>query len=391
MAMIEKISLFYKKDNSDKFYNICIMEEEDGTFNVPFTYGRRGTSGQSSTKTTTTTTFERAKKVFDKVVAQKKGKGYQVGTGNAGGASNISPISTGSVVHAGITIDKVNSGIFPQLLCPIEDDDIESLEKLLSDPRYGAQEKKDGRRKFMHRKATGENVSINRKGQEVGYPAIFEPACEAIINGISFHNFTKEAKIFLIDGEEVGDTLHVFDMLTYGSIDLRNDPYKKRYNILKKVIEKTESCAFKLVPLAVTEAEKRALYEKLKKEGKEGIVFKLLAAPFTQGRPTEDFVTYEQLCPQVKFKFYATASCIVIRINTKRSVGLGLYDGTELIDHGNCTIPPNKEIPEKDSVIEIRMLYCFKGGKIYQPTYLGSRDDIDAKECIVSKLKYKPE
>ena len=55
MAMVEKISLFFQKGSSDKFYNICIMQLEDGTFDVPFTYGRRGTSGQSGSKTTTPT------------------------------------------------------------------------------------------------------------------------------------------------------------------------------------------------------------------------------------------------------------------------------------------------------------------------------------------------
>jgi len=375
MSMVEKISLFFIGGSSDKFYNICIMEEDDGTFNVPFTYGRRGTSGQSGTKTTTPTTYEQAKKAYNKVVKEKTAKGYKVGTGPGSGTSGVVNLAT---VHSGITVEKVDSGILPQLLCPIPDDEVEMY---LKDPRYGAQEKKDGRRKFMQRKETGQNVSINRKGQEVGYPACFEDACEFIIKNNMIDRF-------ILDGEEVGEKLYVFDSLQIGNKSIKGLPYKERYSLLQQmVMEKT----FELLPLAETEAEKRALYEELKKKEKEGIIFKLLEAVYEEGRPSEDIVSYSQRCPQVKNKFYATASCIVIRHNQKRSIGLGVYDGTELIDHGNCTIPPNKEVPEINSIVEIRMLYCFKGGKIYQPTYLGPRDDIDAKECVVSKLKYKPE
>lgn len=387
MGMTDKMSLYCQEGSSDKFYIIWIMEEDVG-FTVHYHHGRRGEAGHTGFKNKEPLPYDKAKKLFDSTIKQKttkSSKPYQIGTG---GKSTSVQVPAMTVPVTNVTgSGKIQSGILPQLLCPIEDDEVELF---LKDPHYGAQEKKDGRRKFIQ-SMKSVHTSINRKGQEVGYPAIFEAACEAIINSKSFYNFPEKAKIFLIDGEEVDDTLHVFDMLTYGSTDLRNKPYQKRYNILKDVIGMAGDCAFKLVPLAITEKEKRALYEKLKKEEKEGIVFKLLDAPYTEGRSTEEYVTYAQKCPQVKNKFYATASCIVIRINTKRSIGLGLYNGTELIDHGNCTIPPNKEIPEKGNVVEIRMLYCFKGGKIYQPTYLGPRDDIDKKECVVSKLKYKPE
>lgn len=359
--MKEQISLYFKKGPSDKFYIIGIEEKDDG-FIVPFTYGRTGTSGKSGFKTKVPETYEKAKKIYDGVVRQKMGKGYKPDSESDG------------ETHAGITVEKIDTGIYPQLLCPIEDDEVELF---LKDCRYGAQEKKDGVRKFMQRKSDGTNVSINRKGQEVGYPACFNESCSLLTD-----------KPFIVDGEGVDQILHVFDILEMDGKDFRNLPYIKRYEILASLnIER----AFSLVPLVVTEREKRELYERLQKEKKEGIIFKLLDAPYTVGRSSEDYVTYAQNCPQVKSKFYATASCIVIRINKKRSIGLGLYDGTELIDHGNCTIPPNKEIPEIESVVEIRMLYCFKGGKIYQPTYIGPRDDIDKKECVVSKLKYKPE
>jgi bifunctional non-homologous end joining protein LigD len=41
-------------------------------------------------------------------------------------------------------------------------------------------------------------------------------------------------------------------------------------------------------------------------------------------------------------------------------------------------------------VVECRYLYAFEeSGSIYQPRYLGTRDDIRAEECTTKQLKYK--
>jgi bifunctional non-homologous end joining protein LigD len=42
--------------------------------------------------------------------------------------------------------------------------------------------------------------------------------------------------------------------------------------------------------------------------------------------------------------------------------------------------------------VECRYLYAFKeSGSIYQPVYLGSREDILSAECTTTQLKYKAE
>lgn len=55
----------------------------------------------------------------------------------------------------------------------------------------------------------------------------------------------------------------------------------------------------------------------------------------------------------------------------------------------NVTIPPNKQIPAADAVVEIRYLYAYPGGSLYQPVYLGVRDDITAEFCTLAQLKFK--
>lgn len=142
---------------------------------------------------------------------------------------------------------------------------------------------------------------------------------------------------------------------------------------------------FVLSPLADGTKEKRALFNKLKSENAEGIVFKRRKAAYTSGRPASGG-------NQIKFKFVATASFVVMKVNKKRSVAVGLYDDNKPnfpIDVGNVTIPPNKDVPKKDQIIEVQYLYAYKGGSIYQPVYLGVRDDIDREACLMSQLKYK--
>lgn len=78
---------------------------------------------------------------------------------------------------------------------------------------------------------------------------------------------------------------------------------------------------------------------------------------------------------------------------TKRSVSLSLYaDSSEIVDAGNVTIPPNHDVPKPGAVVEVRYLYAYKeSGAVYQPVYLGEREDIEPAECSVSQLKYRCE
>ena len=55
------------------------------------------------------------------------------------------------------------------------------------------------------------------------------------------------------------------------------------------------------------------------------------------------------------------------------------------------TLTKGSGIPVMGAIIECRYLYCFKGGSIFQPVYLGERDDIPPQECTLGQLKYKPD
>ena len=83
---------------------------------------------------------------------------------------------------------------------------------------------------------------------------------------------------------------------------------------------------------------------------------------------------------------------MVAKINDKRSVELRLLNGKGWIPVGNVTIPPNFKVPAVGEVVDIRCLYAFReSNALYQPVYLGPRQDIEQHECVLSQLKYKAE
>ena len=108
------------------------------------------------------------------------------------------------------------------------------------------------------------------------------------------------------------------------------------------------------------------MLEKLKRANKEGVVFKdstaqLLAGPARQRRQP------------AKLKFTATASCIVAGTKpNKRSAALELIDGPKRVAVGNVTIPPNQPIPAAGEVVEVRYLYGYPSGSLYQPSFWAS-------------------
>ncbi|KHD07453.1 hypothetical protein PN36_05120 [Candidatus Thiomargarita nelsonii] len=342
----EKITLYFKQGASDKVYNASIeeAEAESNKFLVNFAYGRRGATLKTGTKTKTPVDYASAKKIYDKLVKDKTSKGY------ISGEDGVQYVDT----------DSRDTGVQCQLLNFIEES---KVTQFINDDNWWAQEKYDGKRMLIHK--TDTITAINRKGLSVGAP-------ETILKCAA-----KIEQSYLVDGEAVGEKLFAFDLLEINKTDLRAMDYSERLLQLEKLGFKG---SIVVVKTAKTSAEKQKLYKRLKTA--EGIVFKKHSAPYTPGRPNSGG-------DQLKFKFYATASVIVITINQKRSVAIAVIEGKKRVAVGNVTIPPNKEVPAVNSIVEVRYLYAV--GNLYQPTYLGVRDDMSFEDCSISQLKYKKE
>jgi len=349
---MEQITLYFKEGTSDKVYQASIQPKDSG-FVVNFAYGRRGSTLNTGTKTTAPVTYQEAQKIFNKLVAEKQAKGYSLGEAGT--------------PYQHTDKAKESTGIHCQLLNPVD-----GPGSLLHAPEYWMQEKFDGRRLLIQKE--GSTITgINRLGLIVGLSQPLIESTQALSTD------------FIIDGEAVGETLHVFDILQCGNSDLRTQEYRDRYRFLFNLLAFADHGAIQLVPTAYKEDQKRNMLDALKQANKEGVVFKNRHAPYTAGRPNTGG-------SQFKFKFCETASFIVNKVNGKRSVSLMLFNGDRIVPAGNVTIPPNHDIPPVGAVIETKYLYAFKeSGSIYQPVYLGVREDIRAEECTVDQLKYKAE
>jgi bifunctional non-homologous end joining protein LigD len=354
---LQSASLNFREGNSDKVYHAAIEPKGEG-YLVTFSYGRRGNTLSTGTKTTHPVSLAEATKVFDKLIASKLAKGYQYSAASAGESKPYQ--QTGD--------EGRDSGIRCQLLNAIDESE---LSRLLTGRTHCLQEKHDGRR-LMVRKQGDTITGINRRGLVVAIPDAIREAFEHIPFDV------------LIDGEAVGETLHAFDLLEVKGNCFRHRRYIDRFAGLIMTIPPNLP-ALRWVSTSVDPNDKVEIYEELRATNREGVVFKEVDAPYSPGRPNSGG-------PQLKFKFVESASFVVTGINAKRSVTLGLYDGDKLVPAGNVTIPPNHAIPQVGNVVDARYLHAFKeSGSIYQPVYLGRRDDIPAGECVVEQLKYKNE
>ena len=356
----KQTTLYYREGSSDKVYYVSLEASAQSTdhFLVRFAFGRRGSTLQTGTKTPAPVDYYTALKVFNQLVASKTAKGY-------------TPGREGTPYQHTDNEDRA-TGIYPQLLSPVEDE--HALGSLLCDPLFCAQEKHDGKR-LMLRKRGNVVEGINRKGLVVSVPQSIADEAPRLSGD------------FLLDGEAVGDTLHVFDFLESGGVDYRQHPYTERLLSLDDLLP-SGTGMIKLVYTAWTAREKISLLERLRRENKEGVVLKNLTAAYQPGK------TSGLLSDHLKYKFVESASFLVTLVHpTKRSVSLGLYqDDSEIVEAGSVTIPPNQSIPTAGTVVEVRYLYAYRqSGSIYQPVYLGEREDIDAAECTVSQLKYRHE
>lgn len=370
---MQKTTLYFREGNSDKIYQ-ATLEPQAGGYVVNFAYGRRGSTLTTGTKTRSPLPLLEATEIYDRLILSKTAKGY---THGEDGTPYVAP-ATHKCGQCGAMNHIVNECRCdpnnlptklpprPQLLNSVEESGINLL---LLNPSIVLQEKHDGRRMLL-RKTDGVVTAFNKKGQPAGLPATIEAEAKNL------------GSDFLMDGEAVGDTFHAFDLLELNGRDLRESSYGIRLLNLQDLILDTERSSIQLtVTSLATPLKKKLFLEQMRRDGAEGVVFKDLNAMYSAGRPNSGG-------DQLKFKFVASASVLVEKVNAKRSVRIALYRGEKLVPAGNVTIPPNQPIPKAGDVAEVRYLYAISGA-LYQPVYLGVRDDVDAAECLADQLKYK--
>ena len=349
---METITLYFRQGASDKVYQAAI-EPQSNAYVVNFAYGRRGASLTAGTKTSQPVPLAQAKEIYNKLVSEKTAKGYTPG-------SDGTP-------YQGTEKASLSSGIHCQLLNAL---DAQELDWLIASPDWLMQEKYDGRRLLLRKEGT-QITGINRLGLTVAIPTtLHQQAIQC-------------PKDFIMDGEIVGETLHAFDLLQVGEKSIAGSSCYQRLSLLSDLLYAFPHPNIKEVETSITPVRKSMIFALLKQQMVEGVVFKNSNAPYVAGRPSSGGT-------QLKYKFCETASFIVGLVNPQRSVALLLHRGNDLIAAGNVTIPANHPVPSTGQIVECRYLYAFReSGCIFQPVYLGTRDDISNEDCRTDQLKYK--
>lgn len=346
-------SLYYTSGSSDKEYHAQI-EMSGAGYVVNFQYGRRGGALQEGTKTKAPVSLDKAEAEFEKLLKEKMAKGYTM--------------DTGGQLYQAVT-DKEFTGILPQLLNEMPK---EQVPLLIADDGWIAQEKRDGNRRMMDQEFIDAPVqSINRKGLRVGMPKETADALAPL----------NQFAPWRLDGELVGSVFYVFDVLLWASADTTTETVEQRLKRLADIKALLPEGLVRVTDTAYTTAEKEALLAQMKKEEREGVVFKRLASVYTPGRPASGG-------DQLKHKLVDTATFIVTSHSAaRRSVQLGLSDVTREL--GSVTIPVNMDVPDVGALVEIRYLYAYPNGALAQPHFLGVRTDLDAADCVEAQLKFK--
>lgn len=361
---IEGVCLYYRAPGSDKVYNVTMFQVPGG-YVVQGENGPRGgtlvvrpqnkldASGKPIPVDMAT-----ARKLFDDLVKDKKNhrKTPYIEDPDGQNPNYIPPENTNPTDY------------LCQLFTSIEDGD--AAAKIVENTEYAAQPKYDGKRIVLMGDKGG-ITAYNRTAKACPVPQTIVDSAKIMVNKLNS---------FVFDGEQVGDAYYAFDLLSLDACDLRGDPFKARIQTLQNWF-RLDRGAIHCAPTAFEVEQKRQLIEELYLSGAEGVMLKRLTSKYRSNRQKDQF----------KHKFTQSASCFVVALNDKASVRLGLFnDGDELVEVGNCTIRSPLKVKVGD-IVEVRYLYAYRGGSLYQPIMLSIRDDLSAPDCTLSQLRYKAE
>lgn len=339
--------------SANKCYHVQLIET-DGGWLVNAQNGPIGKTLTPRTKTPTPVTYEVADKAYTKLVQSKLKEGYE-------------EVGTASQQYAHLD-DKNTVTNFPiSLLNPIGNAEASVL---MRSPEWCSEIKHDGERRLLV--ADGDDFyGVNRSRRKVAIQERFAAALSAA-------RFTG---LTVIDGEDMGDTVVIFDVQMIDGRDLTSLSYQERCVAREGLRERLPALSF--VKTAFSAHDKLELDACARRDVHEGVVYKRIAAIHLDGRPNSGG-------DMLKNKFVERATVRIRALHpTKRSAGMEMLDRAGAwVEVGNVTIPPNHCIPAVGDLAEIEYLYAHLSGSLYQPVYLGQRTDIDASECIKSRLKF---
>jgi bifunctional non-homologous end joining protein LigD len=248
--------------------------------------------------------------------------------------------------------------------------------KHLCDPYWVMQKKYDGERFPVELSRKGV-MGFNRKGQVRALSAEVEKELKGLLVLPDF----SDDRVTIFDGELMGDVYVIYDILKLRDNDVTKMPFVERFGLIEELLGSCSKLHL-LASTAWTTLEKQELFTEAYASSWEGVMFRGVHSTYEGCRSSN----------LRKYKLWATATCRVLTVNAARSVQVALRDDLDNeLFAGNVTIAVNQDIPEPDSLIEVRYLYALDGGSLYQPNFIRLRTDIDEADLRSSLRKAPPE
>ena len=379
-SIVESVSLHYTDGaRSDKVYNIEIEEVGPNQFDVTGYNGKRGKTLTPRKQNDSPVSLAQAKQLFAKLEHEKRNHPktpYQVlsrnGTTSPAQPPNPSPTTT-----------LESTGFVANHPKKVSED--EAL-RLLNNDDYFLEQKCDG--EFMSVLYRLNRVTAsNKRGNGIPVPPKIASAIRQLATLTSCETLG-------LAGEYLDSTLHIFTVWEKNGTSLMTLPQHLRIAVKEKLEQAltqhlaetaaNQSHSFKFVCTAKTKSDKTTLYETIKANAGEGVVFK----------HRESDVCF-------KYKLYETTEVLLIA-NSKRSAECFAYHHGTLTSLGSVTIPHDSthqeikqaNLRQQPIVASVKYLYLSAPpaigptcGQLTQASFLRFRPDFDEHSCVTTELK----
>src|SRR4051812_37657666 len=123
MGTVKSVQLFFQEGTSDKIYTAAIVED-GGAYTVQVAWGRRGSKLAEGSKAVKVSRAK-AEATFDRLVREKRGKGYEEIGAGVGPAAVAPPVGQGSGSKAGAGTKRAVVGHAAQLLTALDDGELD--------------------------------------------------------------------------------------------------------------------------------------------------------------------------------------------------------------------------------------------------------------------------
>ncbi len=377
-TIVKSVSLHYTDGGrSDKVYNIEIEEVGPNQFDVTGYNGKTGGTLTPRKQNDSPVSRSEAERLFAELENKKvnhRTTPYVVLSRNGATTPPTTRPSSPTTTHE-------STGFVANHPKKVSED--EAL-RLLSNDDYFVEQKCDG--EFMSVLYRRNRVTAsNKRGNGIPVPPKIATAIRQLASLASCETLG-------LAGEYLDSTLHIFTIWEKNGTSLMTLPQHLRVAVKEKLEQvfaehlaaSTKKISLKFVYTAKTQSDKTVLYETIKANAGEGVVFK----------HRESDISF-------KYKLYETTEVLLVA-NSKRSAECFAYHDGTLTSLGSVTIPHDSTHQQiKDAnlrrqpvVASVKYLYLSAPpaigptcGQLTQSSFLRFRPDFDEHSCVTTELK----